>query len=184
MQRKTRTIEYTLKRSARAKNIRLSIYRDARVEAVLPNGLPLEKLEEFIRKKSAWILKKTNYFKKRFRESDFILPPASRRNYLAAKIGSERIIRQRAEHCCSLYGVKYKKITVRNQKTRWGSCSRNGHLNFHWRIVHLPEELFDYIIVHEVCHLLELNHSARFWKLVERIIPDYKNARKKLKNVF
>jgi predicted metal-dependent hydrolase len=184
MEMKTGPIEYTLKRSARARNIRLSIYRDARVEAVLPNGLSLDKLEEFIQKKSDWILKKTAFFKKRFSECDFILPEASRRNYLAAKKESERIIRPRVNHFCSLYDVNYKKITIRNQKTSWGSCSRNGNLNFQWRIVHLPEELFDYIIVHEICHLLELNHSSKFWKLVERTIPGYKEARKKLKNVF
>jgi predicted metal-dependent hydrolase len=78
------------------------------------------------------------------------------------------------------YGYKINRITIRNQKTRWGSCSKKGNMNFNYKIVLLPEKLAEYIIVHEICHLGEFNHSANFWNLVAQTIPDYKEKRKEL----
>jgi len=66
------------------------------------------------------------------------------------------------------------RITIKSQKCRWGSCSARGNLNFNWRIVMAPERVVDYVVVHELCHLLELNHSRRFWALLAQVIPDYK----------
>lgn len=79
------------------------------------------------------------------------------------------------------YGFSYKKISIRNQKTRWGSCSQKGTLSYNYKIVLLPEKHADYIIVHELCHLKEFNHSRRFWELVSKTVPDYKAIRKELK---
>ena len=78
------------------------------------------------------------------------------------------------------YGYKINRITIRNQKTRWGSCSKKGNMNFNYKIVLLPEKLAEYIIVHEICHLGEFNHSANFWNLVAQTVPDYKEKRKEL----
>ncbi|MCK5061902.1 M48 family metallopeptidase, partial [Candidatus Parcubacteria bacterium] len=79
------------------------------------------------------------------------------------------------------YNFKFNRVAIRNQKTRWGSCSAKGNLNFNYKIIYLPIKLQDYIITHELCHLQELNHSRKFWKLVAKIIPDYLSARKELK---
>jgi predicted metal-dependent hydrolase len=79
------------------------------------------------------------------------------------------------------YGFEYKRIFIKDQQTRWGSCSSKGNLNFNYRIVILPPELQDYLIVHELCHLKEMNHGANFWKLVEEQIPNYKVLNKQLR---
>lgn len=81
----------------------------------------------------------------------------------------------------AVLGVSYGRITIRNQKSRWGSCSAKGNLNFNCLLVKVPEEVRDYVIVHELCHRIEMNHSAQFWKLVESVLPDYKERRKWLK---
>lgn len=75
----------------------------------------------------------------------------------------------------------YGRIAIKNHKSRWGSCSKKGNLNFNYRIVALPRHLAEYIVAHELCHLLELNHSPRFWHLVGAMFPDYKKLRAELK---
>lgn len=78
------------------------------------------------------------------------------------------------------YGFTYHRVTIRNQATRWGSCSKQGNLNFHYKIVLLPPALADYILVHELCHLQELNHSRAFWDLVTKTTPNYRALKKQL----
>lgn len=87
----------------------------------------------------------------------------------------------RVKEYAAVLGVSYGRITIRNQKSRWGSCSAKGNLNFNCLLVKAPEEVRDYVIVHELCHRIEMNHSAQFWKLVESVLPDYKERRKWLK---
>ena len=75
-------------------------------------------------------------------------------------------------------GVRYRRLTIRDQVSRWGSCSSNGSLSFNWRLVLAPHDVLDYVVVHEVCHLAELNHSPAFWKLVERRRPNYRDSKR------
>jgi predicted metal-dependent hydrolase len=75
-------------------------------------------------------------------------------------------------------GVKYTRITLRDQRSRWGSCSSKGSLSFNWRLVLAPHDVLDYVVVHEVCHLVELNHGAAFWKLVEKRRPKYRESKR------
>lgn len=91
---------------------------------------------------------------------------------------AKELVCEKIEHYNSFIHKKITNIRIKDQKKRWGSCSSLGNLNFNWRIIMMPEEMFDYIIVHEMCHLLYLNHSRDYWKSVEKILPDYKEREK------
>lgn len=91
------------------------------------------------------------------------------------------LVHARLTYFNQFYQCEYKKVFIKNQKTRWGSCSSAGNLNFSYRIIFLSPEAQDYLIVHELCHLKEFNHSERFWKLVAQQIPNYKTLHKNLK---
>ncbi len=101
----------------------------------------------------------------------------SKNHYLQNKQNARLLVTERIQYFSHLLNVKHGRISIRNQKTRWGSCSRSGNLNFNYRIIHLPSQLQDYIVVHELCHLIEFNHSKSFWALVENILPNYKLLR-------
>ncbi len=94
---------------------------------------------------------------------------------------AEEVIHDRLQYFNEFYDFTYYKVTLRNQKTRWGSCSSKGNLNFNWRLIMAPIEVIDYVVVHELCHLKEMNHSHLFWAEVEKAIPDHKKWRKWLR---
>lgn len=106
----------------------------------------------------------------------------SKKHYLKNKTVAREIILENLEFLAKLYGVKYRKVAIRNQKTKWGSCSRSGNLNFNYKVAFLPKEQRDYVIVHEICHLIEFNHSRDFWAEVGRTVPYYKEIRKRVKS--
>ncbi len=105
----------------------------------------------------------------------------SQKEYLLHKETARKLVHERLKYFNQFYGFKYNKVSIRNQKTRWGSCSKSGNLNFSYKLVLLPPHLSDYIIIHELCHLKEFNHSQAFWDLVAQQAPDYKKAINELK---
>lgn len=107
----------------------------------------------------------------------------SRIKYLEHKDQARELVLRKLEYFNKIYGYQYHKVAIRNQKSRWGSCSKRGNLNFNYKITLIPEHLGNYIIVHELCHLGEFNHSPAFWALVARGYPDYKKARAELKKI-
>jgi len=107
--------------------------------------------------------------------------PLNKQDYLTRKEEARALIISRLEYFNQFYNFTYKRVSVRQQRTRWGSCSRQGNLNFNYRLLDLSPDISDYIIVHELCHLKEFNHSSRFWSLVAQIIPDYAARRAKLR---
>lgn len=104
-------------------------------------------------------------------------------DYQRHKLRAVQFVQQRLAVLNQAYGFTYHRVTIRNQASRWGSCSKQGNLNFHYKIVLLPPELADYVLVHELCHLQELNHSKRFWNLVARVIPHYTSQRKIIQTI-
>lgn len=95
---------------------------------------------------------------------------------------AREVISESVAYYARLLGLQYANITIRDQKTRWGSCSSNGNLNFSYRLVMTPIKILEYVVVHELCHLVHMNHSKKFWGLVSTVIPDYKERRNWLKD--
>lgn len=172
-------VSYTLKISPRAKRLRLVIYANGDLVVIKPVHLSFSLVEQFLQVKAEWILKKINHFKSAGTNP---LSRLTRRDYLLNRETSRKLIIERLDHLNQFYHFKFKSVAVRNQKTRWGSCSRRGSLNFNWRLLYLTPAVRDYVIVHELCHLKEFNHSKRFWKLVALTTAEHKRLREELKN--
>ena len=105
----------------------------------------------------------------------------TKKDYIKYKEQALALAQKRIEHFNKVYGFKVNKVNIKNQKTRWGSCSKKGNLNFNYKIVLIGERQADYIIVHELCHLKEFNHKQKFWNLVVKTMPDYLAIRRELK---
>jgi predicted metal-dependent hydrolase len=105
----------------------------------------------------------------------------NRRSYAKHKERARALAHARLAYFNAHYGFSWGRVAIKNHTSRWGSCSRKGNLNFSYQIALLPEALADYIIVHELCHLGEFNHSPRFWALVARACPNHKELRRALR---
>ena len=169
-----RRIGYMLRRSARARYLRLEISCAAGLVVTAPNRLDLFAIEKFIASKTGWVLSRLDYFLRRPRQPSL---GGGRRDYLKHKEEARLMVNAKLRHFNSHYQFNFKQVKIKNQKSRWGSCSRRGNLNFNYKISKLPPLLADYIIAHELCHLAEFNHSNRFWRLLEQTIPDWRARR-------
>ncbi len=172
-----KTVPYWLNISNRAKRVRLSVACDASVVLTIPQGIDFGLAEKFLQKKFHWVLKTLEKFKL-FKHR--VILKSSRREYLKYKAQALNLAISKVKDLNQSYNFPYKNISIKNQKTRWGSCSRKGNLNFNYKIVFLPEDLLNYLITHELCHLAQMNHSKVFWALVAKTIPNYRQLRKLL----
>ncbi|EKE16366.1 MAG: hypothetical protein ACD_11C00018G0002 [uncultured bacterium] len=173
-------IEYELKKSKRARQMRLVVDYFGKISVTIPWRLNEKTAEDFLIKKSDWILERKEYFSK-FKDKTFI--KTSRKDYLKHKETARKIITERVKYFNGFYNFKFNRINIKNQKTLWGSCSQGGNLNFNYILALVSAEIVDYIVVHELCHLWEFNHSKEFWRLVGLTIPDHKEKRKLVKNI-
>ena len=107
----------------------------------------------------------------------------SRKEHLEYKDQALKLVKERLEHWNKHYNFTYNKVVIRNQKTRWGSCSKTGNLSFNYKIAKIPLHLADYIVVHELCHIGQFNHSVKFWDLVAETMPDWQKMRVELKKI-
>ena len=173
-------ISYTVRRSRRAKRIRLAVYCDGTVVVTSPFGVQQSIIEKFFSDKKQWVLDKIRFFQS---VDSKAIRTFSHTDYLENKEKALALVRERVEHFNTIiYSSPVNAICIKNQKTRWGSCSGKKNLNINYKIVFLSPKHQDYIIVHELCHLKEFNHSRRFWALVAKAIPDYLNIKKELRN--
>ena len=109
------------------------------------------------------------------------IPPLSEAEQRLYRDKAREIFEQKVSYYAQMMGVSYGRIAIRDQKTRWGSCSGEGNLNFNWRLIFAPAGVLDYVVVHELAHRKEMNHSPRFWRVVEDTMPEYRKYQKWLK---
>lgn len=155
------------------------VYCDGNFVVTAPQSAGQSLIEKFIIEKSKWIIDKLEYFK----SFGGTIIKTEKGDFLKYKQQTLVLAENRIKYFNDFYGFKYNKINIKNQKTRWGSCSKKGNINFNYKIALLPSHLADYIIVHELCHLGQLNHSRKFWNLVAKTTPNYPKIRKELKKI-
>ena len=170
--------EIIFKKSSRTRSIRISVHHNGRVVVTAPTPMPQFLVRRFVASKREWIDAKLAYFAAH-PEVRVSAPTrrSSRKDFLEHKDAALALVTSRLEHFNRYYNHEYKNVTIRNQKTRWGSCSRKKNLNFNYKIVFLTPEQQDYIVVHELCHLAQMNHGAHFWALVAEQVPQHKTIR-------
>lgn len=153
----------------------LSFSSKGELVMTVPRLVPSFQITSFFEKSSAWI----DRHLKQVVEQRSTAHDAEK-EYHEKKATARIIIESRVSEFATRYGFRYEKISIRNQRTRFGSCSRNGNLSFHYRIAFFAPEERDYVIIHELCHLRHFNHSPLFWHEVSRFIPEYERIRRNL----
>ncbi|MHB9095146.1 MAG: M48 family metallopeptidase [Eubacteriales bacterium] len=222
-------IPYTVKKSSRARHIRITVGPGGVVVSA-PGFLNQREVISFVEKKGEWILRKFSVLqqvlsanpdralvdgeellfqgdsftlqvseyqgkntKVALRNGCFVVhinyavPVQERREEIRRKLEdlykrlAREAVTERLDYFGPQLGLKYNAVRIKEQKTRWGSCSGKGNLNFNWKVVMAPSDIIDYVVVHELCHLAHMNHSREFWHLVESQLPDYRERKQWLK---
>jgi predicted metal-dependent hydrolase len=198
-------IAYQVRRSERARRVRVTIDASRGVEVVLPRRAPERDAAVAVRELAPWIQRRVRELERAqsavaargdavpylgellsvrsepgrsrvHRRGSELLAPAGAARGPALERWYRRSAREeiapRLDHACSLAGSSYSKLTIRGQRTRWASCSREGAMSFNWRLLLAPEPVLEYVVWHEVCHLEVMDHSPRFWALLMQRCPD------------
>ena len=207
-------IEYTVRRSQRARRVRVAVDPEKGVEVVLPERAPKRAAAEAIRELRPWIerrLEEAERARQAIRARGGTVPYLGQALTLHPQAGRERVhrrgddlfvpagdarpalerwyrrmaareIQPRLDDAVAVLGTAYTTLTIRNQRTRWGSCSSTGAMSFNWRLLLAPEDVLDYVVWHEACHLRVLDHSPRFWSLLAEHVPGYAEPRRWLRH--
>jgi predicted metal-dependent hydrolase len=202
-------IQYTVRRSARARRVRVNVHAHTGVEVVLPARAPERAAATAIRELRPWIegrLDEAREALARVAARAGTVPYLGRSLELVPQEGRSRVhckgelllvpaedprpaierfyrraarieIELRLDRAAALAGQSYQDLTIRGQRTRWASCSASGRMSFNWRLLLAPERVLEYVVWHEVCHLEIADHSSRFWALLGRRWPDYREDR-------
>ncbi len=164
------------------RSISIEVTQDLRVIVRAPRRLSEKEINRFVGEKADWIDIHLRKMKERQNElADEQSKALSEQDIRLLTTRAKRVFPTKVKKFAEIIGVTYGNITIRMQKSRWGSCSGKGNLNFNCLLMNAPEEIVDYVVVHELCHRKEMNHSPRFWAEVEKVLPDYKERRKWLK---
>lgn len=163
-------MEITVIRSRR-KTLALQV-KDLQVIVRAPLFTGRREIEAFVEKNRVWIMKQLKKQEQARKTAESTVPLTEEEKKALIK-KAHRIFPERCAYYAERIGVDYNRITIRGQKTRWGSCSAKGNLNFNWLLLLAPPEVLDSVVVHELCHRKEMNHSKRFYEEVYRVFPDY-----------
>jgi len=219
------TITYIIKRSTRAKHIRLEVRRQTGLTVVVPRSYKIGYLPKLLESKGHWILsklEKCNYFQSPSAEKELnsgdTIPYLGRELELVKRkdhkgidnvkleqnrlvvshesfengilelaleqwyrTQASKLIKEKTDKLSAQLGLNYNRLIIRGQRTRWGSCSHKKNLSFNWKLIMAPEPVIDYVIIHELVHLKEMNHSKKFWGLVTEHCPRWRQHKKWLK---
>lgn len=174
----TGPIVYELKRRRGQRSIRVSVHPGGRVLVTSGLMLTVFEIERYLSRKHEWISQAVDKMKA---WQPGLMARRDPEEYRTSKSAALRMIEERIDYFNGIYHHRFIGISVKSHRRLWGSCSRRGRLNFNYKLIHLPQELADYVIVHELCHLAVFNHSKKFWMEVERTIPDWKKRRQELR---
>ena len=206
-------LTYTIRRSPRARRIRVCVDPHAGVEVVLPQRATKREAQQAVAELRPWIDRRLHearaarlrleappgtvpflgaHLRLRYdadrsrahrKQDELHLPATDAQAALERWYRAEarRQIEPRLDDATTRLERRYTKLSIRNQRTRWGSCSSTGAMSFNWRLMLAPEHVVDYVVWHEACHLVVMDHSQRFWGLVERHVPGYREPRRWLR---
>lgn len=162
------------------KTIAIEIKSDVSVLVRAPFFMKDAEIQKFVKEKERWITEHLKKAAERQLKTENVQKLTMKEVNQLADLALD-VIPKKVRYYAEKMNVSYGRITIRNQRTRWGSCSGKGNLNFNCLLMLTPDEVIDYVVVHELCHLIEMNHSPAFWKQVELVMPDYKKYRQWLK---
>lgn len=162
------------------KTIAIEIKPNVTVLVRVPLFMKDSEIYKFVTEKESWIKEHLKKMEQRQKEQEKVQKLTMNEVEQLANLALT-VIPEKVNYYARIMNVTYGRITIRNQKTRWGSCSEKGNLNFNCLLMLVPDEVIDYVVVHELCHLIEMNHSKAFWKQVEQVLPAYKGYRQWLK---
>ncbi len=173
-------VDFKIKRYRRSRSVRIRIDGAGEVRVSAPLRVSLRMIAGLVKSKISWIegvrakLKLTSA--RRVGEGTTV-------EYKKNKKAALRLVTARLEYFNRHYGFAIGKLSIRNQQSRWGSCNRVGNLSFNYRVVMLPPELQDYLVVHELCHIAEHNHGPAFWRRMQETVPNAKKLRGELRRL-
>ena len=157
------------------KTIAIEVRQDLRIIVRAPKRASNREIMKFVEQKQDWIAKHLAYMQIRYEETRRVKEKQFTDDDIRKmKDEAKMVIPDRVKYYAGIMGVTFGKITIKNQKTRWGSCSSKGNLNFNCLLMLTPDKVRDYVVIHELCHLKQMNHSKMFWAEVEKVMPDYK----------
>ena len=175
------SIPYAVRRSGRARRLSITITHDGRVIVTLPRRGTHAQVATLVATHAVWIRRQ---IVRQTARPPRLIDMRSPAMYARYRARARLLVRDRVAHWGRILGVVPTRIVIRDQRSRWGSCSAAGTISINYRIVLLPPRLQDYLIVHELCHLRHMDHSPRFWAMVAATISNYRDMRQELRQVM
>jgi predicted metal-dependent hydrolase len=161
-------LEFYYVRHRRARRYVVRVDLDGRVRVTIPRGGSRREADAFVQRQTDWI---------RRQQARYVAPVHTPADVVRLRQLARRVLPPRLYDLAAQHGIVVTRVSVRNQRTRWGSCGRDGHISLNWRLVQMPEWVRDYVLIHELMHLRRMDHSPAYWKHVAGACPGYKAAR-------